>query len=133
MLQIAAESNIVKALGEKGISALAFSNVSLTALPETPDDFYSIATANDCRYTFVIEFNDFYTYEYGGGISEFYFDSNALDLENAEIVIRVTGAVVSDENEFLSYAETLEPACACLGEAIAEEYMKYVNAVPVAI
>ncbi len=133
MLQIAVESNIVKAFEEKGITAFSYADSSIMALPESPDELYGTATANDCRYVFVIGFNDFYTYEYGGGISQLYFDSNALDLYSAEIAIKVTGAIAADENQFDSYLDTLEPACACLGEAIAEEYMKYVNAVPAAI
>lgn len=126
MAQRATEAAVTSAFADAGIASVAFSDVARMVDVEDLVDLFTIAMLNECRYLLYISYSDTYTYEYGGGIAELYFDSEVTDLDTADTPLRVSGAAVSSENEFLSYPETIGPACECIGQAIVEEYTQYV-------
>lgn len=127
LMQVATEKNIVDALERRGVRAYSFS--SYTIPDETIDNLvsqmYDLAEVLNCRYLYSLSYEEFYTFEFGGGISNVYFDSVTIDREYQEISVRVTGAVFCDENEFQSFNESLEIVYDCIGKAVADEFIKY--------
>lgn len=125
MFQREVETSMVEAFNENGITAFAYSSIEIESQPPFIDYLYAVAMENDCRYVLIAGAHDFYTYEYGGGISQMSFDSNMADYEASEIVLRVSGAINCEENLYHSMTESIEPACKSMAEAIVDEYMKY--------
>ena len=121
------ETSMVEAFNENGITAVAYSSIEIESQPPFLDYLYAVAMENDCRYVLIAGANDFYTYEYGGGISQMSFDSNVADYEASEIILRVSGAINCEENLYHSMTESIQPVCKCMAEAIVDEYMTYVE------
>ncbi len=127
ILQLSTESALVSAFAENNIEAVSIASVSINMRPDSLNEVYQAAFDNNCRYVLIIAYNDFYTYEYGGGISTAYFEATVDDLEQWNIPIRINGVIACEENKFLSYVETMAPACEEMATSIAGEYMKYVE------
>ena len=127
MFQREVETSMVEAFNENGITAFAYSSIEIESQPPFIEYLYAVAMENDCRYVLIAGAHDFYTYEYGGGISQMSFDSNMADYEASEIVLRVSGAINCEENLYHSMTESIEPACKSMAEAIVDEYMTYVE------
>lgn len=133
ILQLSTESALVGAFTKNNIEAVSFASVSLNLRPEFLDEVYHIALENNCKYVLIISYNDFYTYELGGGISTVYFEANVKELEQWDMPIRINGVIACKENKIQSYVESINPASEKLASSIAEEYMKYVKFEPVVI
>ena len=137
MMQTVVEHTFVDSLNEIGIDAISTYELKPNPAPElfeeplipidSYSDIYLLAYFNNIDYVVFISFSDVYTYEYGGGLSQLYFEIglakyNAYDyLEE----IKVSGSLNCVENKFQSYIESMDYAFESLADSVVTEFLQY--------
>lgn len=131
MFQREVETSMVDAFHKNGVTAIAYSSVEIESLPSSFDYLFEVSIEKDCRYILVVGISDLYTYEYGGGIKQFTFDSATVDTARGELSLRISGAIDCSENDFSTLYESLKPAGNCLATSVVDEYLSFIESLNV--
>jgi len=98
-------------------------------LLDTPEDEYETFydAVLQLKATFILEIGieDFYTYEYGGGISKFDTVGKLVNIATGITVLKIGLSTESDKNDMLSFNATRKPSIESMAKALVNEYMRY--------
>ena len=123
------ETSIGEKLRFKGIkSHLTTDYVDICDLKEDEfQDVLDLYLNSKSDFMLAIEIGELYTYSAGGGVKSMDFSATLIDFVSEKILLKIALSTESDTNDLKSLNETRRPVVESMSDALAKEFMRYVN------
>lgn len=87
--------------------------------------FYESILRSKATFFLEIGIEDFYTYEYGGGIKTFDTVGDLINITTGMTVLKIGLSTEADKNDRLSFNATRKPSIESMAQALVNEYLRY--------